>query len=158
MPMPKARLGHVTLPGKDPEVLRDFYCEMFGMLPVGGSSNGATSFLASHPEEESHDLAWVRDPTIAHIGLKVGTLTELCEAYRELKQRKVPIRFAFNHGVAFAIYFADPEGNLIELYWPTGKEGFWLPFIRPLDLDQPEEVLMQVLAETEPQSAAPDIT
>jgi catechol 2,3-dioxygenase-like lactoylglutathione lyase family enzyme len=63
--MPKARLGHVTLPSKDPEVLRDFYCEMFGMLAVGGSSNGATSFLASQPEEESHDLAWVRDPTIA---------------------------------------------------------------------------------------------
>ena len=150
MPMPKARLGHVTLPAKAPEALATFYCEMFGMSPVGGSINGSTTFLASYPKEESHDLAWVRDPTIAHIGLKVGSLRELCEAYRELKDRDVAIRATLNHGVAFAIYFTDPEGNLIELYWPTGREGFWLPFIRPLDLNQSEETLMQVLAATEP--------
>jgi catechol 2,3-dioxygenase len=150
MRMPKARLGHVTMPAKAPEALAAFYCEMFGMSRVGGSANGNISFLASYPEQESHDLAWVRDPSIAHIALKVGSLTELRQAYRELKDREVPVLATQNHGVAFAIYFSDPEGNLIELYWPTSKKGFRLPFIRPLDLDQSEEVLTQVLADTEP--------
>jgi catechol-2,3-dioxygenase len=27
---------------------------------------------------------------------------------------------ALNHGVSLSFYFADPEGHLIEVYWPTG--------------------------------------
>jgi catechol-2,3-dioxygenase len=148
--MPQARLGHVALVSRDPVAQAAFYREFFGMQLVGDSANGATTFLASVPEEESHDLAFVREQATAHLALKVATLEELLAAYRGLQARDVKIVATFNHGVALAIYFPDPEGNLIELYWPTGKSGFWLPVIRPIDLGQPVEVLRRIVDEFEP--------
>ena len=39
----------------------------------------------------------------------------MCDQYRSLKaQGIVPLR-AFNHGVATSMYYADPDGNEIEL-------------------------------------------
>jgi catechol-2,3-dioxygenase len=32
--------------------------------------------------------------------------------------RGIPIKFAFNHWVSFAFYFDDPDGHMIEVYWP----------------------------------------
>jgi catechol-2,3-dioxygenase len=149
-PMPQARLGHVALVSRDPVAQAAFYREFFGMQLVGDSANGATTFLASFPEEESHDLAFVREQATAHIALKVETLEDLLAAYRGLQARDVKIAATFNHGVALAIYFPDPDGNLIELYWPTGKSGFWLPVIRPIDLGQPVALLRRIVEEFEP--------
>jgi catechol-2,3-dioxygenase len=35
-------------------------------------------------------------------------------------QRGIPIKQCPNHIVEFAVYFEDPEKNLIEVYWVTG--------------------------------------
>ena len=50
-----------------------------------------------------------------HAAFSVASLRELCDQYRSLKaQGIVPLR-AFNHGVATSMYYADPDGNEIEL-------------------------------------------
>ena len=47
------------------------------------------------------------------------------------------------HGIAIAIYFLDPEGNRIEVYWAT-EHDIPQPFGRPVDLDKSaDEVLAQ---------------
>lgn len=143
--LPKAHIGHISLTAQNPTALAAFYRDLFQMEVVGGSPNGATVFLASDPSAESHDLAFSRDPALAHIAFKVDTLTELVSAYRALRARGIPVLQQF-HGVSLALYFRDPEQSAIELYWPTGRIDFHLPVIRPLDLDQPEEELLRMVA------------
>jgi len=38
-----------------------------------------------------------------------------------------------DHGNAIAIYFLDPEGNKLEVYWPTGPD-FLKPFGKEISL------------------------
>lgn len=143
--LPKAHIGHISLTTENPTALAAFYRDLFQMEVVGGSPNGATVFLASDPSVESHDLAFSRDPALAHIAFKVNTLAELVAAYRALRARGIPVLQQF-HGVSLALYFRDPEQRGIELYWPTGRIDFHLPVVRPLDLEQPEAELLRMVA------------
>ena len=117
---------------------------------VGGSAPdhpiGGSAFLSSRPNEESHEVALFADPAFAHIAFKVSSLSELRSLHARVVQRGIPIKFTFNHGVSFAFYFDDPDGNLIEVYWPTGDLSRRQPHAEPLDLSQPDEVLLPQLA------------
>ncbi len=146
--MPKARLAHVALSAKDPATLAQFYQEMFDMQLVGGTKTGSNTFVASHPHEENHDLAIFKDnPRAVHIGLRVDSPGELLAFYHEAKVRGLPILYTWNHGFALALYFPDPEGNLIEVYWATGREDYQPPYVEQLELEgQTEESLRQLVA------------
>jgi catechol-2,3-dioxygenase len=110
---------------------------------------GASAFLSSRPKEEHHEIALFANPAFAHIAFKVSSLAELRSFHARVVKRDIPIKFAFNHGASFAFYFDDPDGNLIEVYWPTGDLSWKQPVLEPLDLSQPDEVLLQQLADTE---------
>jgi hypothetical protein len=43
-----------------------------------------------------------------------------------------------------AFYFDDPNGNVIEVYWPTGDLRLKQPRAVPLDLSKPDKVLSAV--------------
>jgi catechol-2,3-dioxygenase len=81
---------------------------------------------------------------LAHRAFKVGSLAALKRFYHEIVRRGIPIKSQFNHGNAFAFYFADPEGNLIEVYWRTGLE-YPQPFAQATDLTKTEEELLEEL-------------
>ena len=114
---------------------------------VGGSEPdhplGATVFLSSRPGEEPHDIVLVANPEIAHIAFKVSSLSELRSFHARVVERKIPIKVVFNHQESFAFYFEDPDGNMIEVYWPTGDLSQRQPNVEPLDLSQPDEVLLE---------------
>ena len=57
----------------------------------------------------------------------------------------IPIKFEFLHGISFAFYFEDPEGNAIEVFWPTGLEYHPQPYAQKIDLTKTEEELMKEL-------------
>jgi catechol-2,3-dioxygenase len=61
---------------------------------------------------------------------------------------------AFNHGVSIAFYFEDPEGHLIEVYWPTGARRRQ-PYGEPIDLTLSEEALRRDVAESAIGAGAP---
>lgn len=144
--IPKAHMAHISLTAQNPTALAAFYQDLFNMDVVGGAANGATVFLASDAAEESHDIVFNRDSALAHMAFKVETLADLLAGYHALRSRGIPV-LTQNHGVSLATYFRDPEGNGIELYWPTGRSDFYLPVIRPIDLDLPEEALRQIVNE-----------
>jgi len=146
--MPKARLAHVALNAKDPTALANFYRDLFGMHIVGGAKVGSNAFVASNPREENHDIAFFKDnPNAAHLGLRVDSPSELLACYEEVKARGLHIFFTWNHGFALAIYFADPEGNVVEVYWPTGREDYQPPYVEQLHLEgQTEESLRALVA------------
>jgi catechol-2,3-dioxygenase len=50
-----------------------------------------------------------------------------------------------NHGNAIGCYFRDPEENVVEVYWHTGRD--WpQPYADPIDLSRSEEELLDIVA------------
>jgi catechol-2,3-dioxygenase len=86
------------------------------------------------------------NPAFAHIAFKVSSLAEFRSTHACVVEKNIPIKFAFNHRVSLAFYFDDPDGNMIEVYWPTGDLSRRQPHAEPLDLSQPDEVLLPQLA------------
>ena len=135
-------IHHVGLRAANPTASAEFYRDVLGMQVVGGSASdhpiGATAFLSSRPDEESHEIALFANPAFAHVAFKVSSLAELRSVYARVIERNIPIKFLANHGVSFAFYFDDPDGNMIEVYWPTGELSRSLqPQMEPLDLSEP---------------------
>ena len=143
-------LQHIGIHSKDPTALADFYRDVLGMQLVGGSPaespTGMSVFLSGRPSEESHEIVIFANPDLRHAAFKVATLADLCSRYREIVERGLPVKMAFNHGVSLAFYFDDPEGNMIEIYWPT-QLAFGQPYGHTIDLTQTEEALLQDVAE-----------
>lgn len=144
-------LGHVGFLAKDPTALAAFYRDLFGMEVIGQASadhpRGAMAFLSARPGEEHHELAFFHDRQRPHVAFKVASLADLRACYREVKGRRLPIRAMINHYNSLAFSFPDPEGNLIEGYWDTGRRGP-VPYIEPIDLELPDEALLTTLART----------
>jgi catechol-2,3-dioxygenase len=63
-------------------------------------------------------------------------------------EKSIPIKFVFNHRVFFAFYFDDPDGNMIEVYWPSGDQSWRQPEAEPLDLSLPDEALLEQITAT----------
>lgn len=144
-------IHHVGLHVKDPASSAAFYRDILGMQVVGGSGPeypyGASAFVSSRPDEESHEIALFENPTLAHIGFKVSSLAEFRSMYDRVVDKKIPVKLAFDHGVCFAFYFDDPDGHMIEVYWPIGApDSYRQPYAVPLDLTQPYEMLLPHLA------------
>jgi catechol-2,3-dioxygenase len=139
---------HVGLHAKDPEASAVFYRDILGMKLVGGSRPehpiGATAFLSSRPDEEAHEIALFADPKLVHVAFKVSSLAEFRSLHDRVIERNIPVKFAFNFGISFAFFFDDPDGNMIEVYWPTGLlDSYPQPYAEPLDLSKSDEVLLE---------------
>ena len=74
-------IHHVGLRAANPAASAEFYRDVLGMQIVGGSASdhplGATAFLSSRPDQESHEIALFANPVFAHIAFKVSSLAEL---------------------------------------------------------------------------------
>src|SRR5215470_20105381 len=152
-------IHHVGLHATNPAVSAEFYRDILGMEIIGGSATdhpiGATAFLSSRPGEESHEIALFANPAFAHVAFKVSSLAEFRSFYARVVERNIPIKFLVNHGVSFAFYFDDPDGNMIEVYWPTGELSRSLqPYMEPLDLSQPDETLLEKIPAKHAQAVA----
>jgi catechol-2,3-dioxygenase len=102
--------------------------------------------LSSRPNEQSHEIALFANPAFAHVAFKVSSLLELRAFHARVVEKGIPIKFAINHSASFAFYFEDPDGKMIEVYWPTGDLRLKQPQVSPLDLSLPGDVLLQELA------------
>ena len=124
------------------------------MVPTDTAALGATAFLSSHPAEGSLDLALFANPAFQHTAFAVRSLADLRAFHQRALDRGVPVKLTLNHGVSLSFYFDDPEGHLIEVYWPTGAA------CRPLhgdaiDLTRSEEALRRDVAESAARAGAP---
>ena len=144
-------VGHVALSARDPVALAEFYRDVLGfqVVPTETSDLGENVFLSSHPAEVSVDLALFRNPAFQHTAFEARSLSDLRTFYQRVLDRSVPVKMALNHGVSLSFYFDDPEGHLIEVYWPTGvaclaRHG------DPIDLTRPEEALRRDVMELKP--------
>jgi catechol 2,3-dioxygenase len=120
------RIGHIVLKVRSLERSRPFYTEVLGLEVMKELPEVKMVFLASN-RRDHHEIALAEvgekagapkpgDVGLAHCAFRLKSEEDLLDAYREFKQRGVPISFTVNHGVTRSIYFLDPDGNQLEVY------------------------------------------
>ena len=146
--MPKiSGLRHVGLFANDLMAQRAFYSETLGLTIADEDLEMGIVFLSSDPVAEHHEfvLRRRREPesgvAVQQVSFKVPSLDDLRDFYHRLQDKGVKFNMIVSHGIAFGMYFDDPEGNNIELYYKT---GFPVPQPRadPIDLDASNEELL----------------
>jgi catechol 2,3-dioxygenase len=119
-------LGHVNIFVRNAERSQKWYEDVLGLHTYDLRPGGA-AFMSAN-KEESHEVALVQvgdnapGPQKGQVGLnhmawRMESLEDLKELYRRLKEKQVPIERIGDHGVSLGIYFHDPDGNGIEVYY-----------------------------------------
>lgn len=145
--MPKvSRLGHFGLRVKNLSAALPFYRDLLGLELTAESKEDKCIFLSARPDEEHHELLISERPEekriISQISFRVEQLAELKEFHALLQSKNVPIERIRTHGHSISLYLNDPEGNLIEIYWPTGIDVPG-PVSKPVDLSRSEAEILK---------------
>jgi catechol 2,3-dioxygenase len=156
---PRVAMSHVGFAVIDLPALTQFYTDVLGysitgqgvMPPIGDEAERDYVYLSRDPSEHQQvvlcDGRAAKTPSsINQLSLRITSLDELrrMEATLNADVRVKNYRYTC-HGNSFSIYFADPEGNVVELavesvWYVPAPEG-WL-----LDLSLENEAL---IADTE---------
>ena len=142
-------LGHVGIYTQDLMKMRDFYTRVIGLKVADEDLDGrGMCFLSADPVAEHHEFVLMKgrqtaDETqlVQQISFKVNSIQELREYKQMIEDENLKIDRIVSHGNAFGMYFFDPEGNRVELYYRTG-----FPVPQPhgdqLDLSRSDEELL----------------
>ena len=146
-------LGHVGLYCTDVDKSLDFYTRILGLTVTDAHPEGHIIFLSAQPESEHHELALCpgRDvprgaKVVQQVSFIVENLADLKQFHTLLKSEGVRIRSVVNHGISLAIYFYDPDENIVEVYAKTPYK-VPQPYSEDVNLDLDDEELMRI-AET----------
>jgi catechol 2,3-dioxygenase len=124
-------LDHVNIHVRNAERSREWYADLLGLHVQDTLTSPETGkvravFLAADPEH-AHDIALFEvgedapGPEKGQVGLnhfawKMASLDDLREIYRRLQDKGVPVHVG-DHSVSIGVYFSDPDGNGIEVYY-----------------------------------------
>jgi catechol 2,3-dioxygenase len=151
----QVRLGHVAIPARNPKQLATFYQTLLGLDATleGVLPNlGDFVFLGDNEAQQQQVLALISKPEARHIAWEVSTLAVLKACYADAKAHDIPVSFALNHRVTLSLYLRDPEGNAVEIYWPTGRVADAV-YAEPFDLallEQPDAALLSLVGGSAP--------
>ena len=130
------QLGHLVLRVRDLARSESFYPDVLG-LDVTAKVPGMMVFMSASGDA-SHELALMSvgadapGPEQDRVGLyhfawEMESLDKLRQMHRELKEKEVQIAGVGDHGTSLGVYFFDPDGNQIEVFyelprdqWPDG--------------------------------------
>ena len=121
-------IGHVNLRVADHEASKRFYRDVLGFAIAeedpdhGGvfmtlGDNFHTLDIGQHPAPESAQRPQRGQIGLGHIAFQVGSYAGLRDAYVRLVASGVEILCATNHINQRSFYFADPDGNTLEIYY-----------------------------------------
>ena len=162
--MPKVNsLGHMGVYVRDIERSVAFYRDILGLQVSDRSPRGGVFMTAQDRAVEHHELLLAPGRNddgnvnvLQQISFRCATLKDVKEFYRVFVDNKVPINRCVSHGNTVSIYAQDPDGNSVEVYWPSGVD-VPQPFGKPMDLSRSEseirDQLNEILKEWERQSS-----
>jgi catechol 2,3-dioxygenase len=121
-------IGHINLRVADQEASKRFYRDVLGFLiaeedPEHGGvfmtlgENFHTLDIGQHPSPNDAPRPQRGQIGLAHIAFQVGSYAALRDAYAHLVKNGVEIMRATNHVNQRSFYFADPDGNTLEIYY-----------------------------------------
>jgi catechol 2,3-dioxygenase len=120
------RIAHVVLKVRNLEQSQKFYTETLGMRVIKDVPQLRAVFLSFNGRDH-HEIALFEigakaeapkpnQTGMLHVAFRLRTEDDLVAAYKELKEKGVPVSFTVNHGVSKSIYFRDPDDNELEVY------------------------------------------
>ena len=142
-------LGHVGIYAEDLMKQRDFYTRVMGLkISDEDLEERGMVFMSADPVAEHHEFVLMNGrvasddvKVIQQISFKVPAIDDLREYKARLEAENIEIERIVSHGNAFGMYFLDPEGNRVEVYYRTG-----FPVPQPhgdvIDLTTPNEELL----------------
>lgn len=124
----KLSWSHAVLNVRDEKKILDFYTGTLGFNvsdrgPI--AENGPNIIFMSQKEDEHHQLAIVtsrkdEDPSnsLNHLAFRVESFDDVKTLNAKLEAAGVDI-LPLSHGNTLSLYFNDPEGNGLEVFWDT---------------------------------------
>lgn len=120
------RIAHLVLKVRNLEESKKFYTETLGMqimkqvpeikavfLSFNGRDHHEVALFEIGPQAEAPKAG---QTGMLHFAMRLRTEEDLVAAYKELKEKGVPVSFTVNHGVSKSVYFRDPDNNELEVY------------------------------------------
>lgn len=144
-------LSHVGIFVRDIEQMLAFYTTVFGLKVtdrgVGRVFRNELVFLSANPQHH-HQLVLASGrpadatfSTVMQLSFKVGALEDIRRIRTDALALGATRLRGMNHGNAWSIYFADPEGNTVEVYLDTPYHVSQ-PHADDLDIDLPAAELL----------------
>lgn len=154
---PVMKFSHLGLVVKDIGMMEDFYTRVLGfaLTDKGTTGIGATMAFMTLDPDEHHQVFLVdgrpddlpentmipgSGPVLHHLSFRLGSLGDLRAMYQRLIAESDRSIKTVTHGVCWAMYTSDPEGNDLEFFADTPWYCYQ-PFMKPLDFHMPEEEL-----------------
>ncbi|WP_293402289.1 VOC family protein [Polaromonas sp.] len=153
-----AKLAHVVLRTSKFDKLVDWYVKVLGAKIA--FSDGGLAFLSY--DEEHHRVAVINVPGLMeqpagisgvhHMAFTYASLSDLVLTYERLREIDIVPVWCVNHGPTTSMYYADPDGNQVELQidnYDTVEEAGEFFFsqafaINPIGVDfQPEDLAIR---------------
>lgn len=125
------KLGHLVLRVRDIARSERFYTDVLG-LHVTSRVPGMMVFMGASGDA-SHEVAFMSigadapGPDQGRVGLyhfawEMESFGDLQSIYRELKEKNVEIAGIGDHGISIGVYFFDPDGNEIEVFYELPRK------------------------------------
>jgi catechol-2,3-dioxygenase len=146
---PAVSFSHFGICVTDLARMEDFYTRVLGLLVSdrGRVPGGSDLVFLSRDPDEHHQivLATGRPPgvefnVVNQISFKLPTLADLKAMHAGAREEGTKQFRVVTHGNAWSVYFADPEGNRVEVFvdtpWHTPQ-----PVVEPFDIEAPAEVI-----------------
>jgi len=147
---PRPQLNHLGLYTSQLARMEDFYVNVMGLLVtdrgcVPRLGDVSIVFMSANSNDH-HQLALIertdsQGPScVNQIAFKVQGLSELRKLHDRLQRLQTDEVSAIDHGNAWSVYAADPDGNGVEIYvdtpWHVSQ-----PNSRRFDISLPDEVI-----------------
>lgn len=156
---PRLRFSHFGLSVQDIAPMEHFYCDLLGFSVTDrGEALGFKLVFLSRNPDDHHQIVLATGkpanippntanpmfgPAINQISFWVDGLSELRVLHGKLVDAGVKPITPINHGIAWSLYFPDPEGNNLECFVDTP----WYmqqPCAELLDLSLDDDSLLKV--------------
>jgi catechol 2,3-dioxygenase-like lactoylglutathione lyase family enzyme len=145
-------LGHVGFFVSNFERSLDFYTRIIGLRESDVDWGRRFAFLSAHPDQEHHEVFLMEAPDnvdpkgLQQASFRCASLDDILTFKRVFTEEEVRIDQEVTHGNAVSIYFFDPDGHRLEVYWKTPREVH-PPFAAPIDLTVGEDEVMRQVDE-----------
>ncbi len=140
-------LSHFEIRTRDLPPMEAFYTGALGFVATDRSGDGKMVFLSSNPGEHHQIvLAEAADGDFAsgsldHLAFRVADLGALRRYHEALQGYGDLAVETVSHGTSWSVYFRDPEGNRLELFFDTPWHVAQ-PLRFPIDLSLPDDELI----------------
>ena len=148
--------SHCVLKVRDVDAMVSFYCDMLGFKVADKGTlgpDGPLIVFLSGSSSDHHQIAFVAtreaegESSVDHNAFRVESVADVQAMVGKVQaDDRVKFNAPITHGNAISVYFADPEGNGIEIFCDTPWHVVQ-PQMKGWDpTESPEEILANVEA------------